>query len=283
MRALHLFLALGILLSLGAASPPRYVSDIPYRPTPPGFGRPGWEERTEEFRRWLAPSVRVTKGGGGSGTICYYDPEGNWAYVISCGHLFASGYKSREQYKKSPDTRKIEVFYHNEKKLDKAEAYEGEVLCHIKQGIYDVSLLRFHPSWPDPWVCPIAPQDYQLIPGKGYHSTGCDGLSETAHYLVTYIKEQGTDPSEIVTKDNNPRGGRSGGGVMTDDYQLIFICSRGNGNAYWTSLHQIHKFLKQEGFQDVLDGRTLANRIPIVDRNGSQGSYPLNYIPFPQP
>jgi len=48
---------------------------------------------------------------------------------------------------------------------------------------------------------------------------------------------------EILTTENGPRGGRSGGGVMTDDYQLIFICSRGGGGyGYWSSLHQIHKF-----------------------------------------
>ena len=69
--------------------------------------KPGWEERDAKYRRWLACSVRVTAygGGGGSGTICYYDSTNNWAYVISCGHLFPRGYKSAEAYKKNPGVK----------------------------------------------------------------------------------------------------------------------------------------------------------------------------------
>lgn len=288
-RTFLLALATCTLLFVGATpSQPRPVSELPYWPTAQGwYGRPGWEERTEEFRRWLAPSVRVTNGGGGgSGTICYYDEAENWAYVISCGHLFSNGYKSFEEYKKKPGTRKVEVFYHNEKKLDKPDVYQAEVLCHVCNMPYDVSLLRFKPRWKDPWVCPIAPKDYKLEPQKEYHSCGCDGLTEAAHYMVTYLEEkQRGEVTEIITSNKNgPRGGRSGGGVMTDDYQLVFICSRGDsGHAYWTSLQQIHTFLAKEGFQAVLDGRTLANQIPIVDRNGPQGKYPGNYIPTPKP
>lgn len=260
------------------------VSQLPYWETPKEYGRPGWEERGPEYAKWLAPSVRVTKGGGGSGTICYYDAAENWAYVISCGHLFSMGYKSRQDYQKKPDTRKIEVFYHNEKRLSQPDVYEGEVLCHVWDGFYDVSLLRFKPKWENPWVAQIAPVDYKLEQ-KQYHSCGCDGLTETAHYLVTYIQERNTRSgvTEILTQGNGPRGGRSGGGTLTDDGQLVFICSRGDGKyAYWSSLNQIHKFLTQEGFKDVLEGVTLANKIPIIDRNNPQGKYSQKYIPSPK-
>jgi len=278
-----------LLIAANPVDPPKPVIELPYWETPLVNYTPGWEERGEQYAKWLAPSVRITKNGsGGSGTICYYDSSENWAYIISCGHLFSNGYKSHEECLKSPETRKVEVFYHNSIKLDKPEVYEAEVLCHVNylnSGVYDVSLMRFHPKWENPWICPIAPLNYQLEKRKYYHSCGCDGLREVAHYLVKYEAESFTNDglSEIITSDNNPRGGRSGGGVMTDDVRLVFICSRGNrSNAYWTSLKQIHTFLKKEGFEDVLNGRTLANKIPIIDRNNPQGKYPINYIPSPK-
>jgi hypothetical protein len=87
--------------------------------------------------------------------------------------------------------------------------------------------------------------------------------------------------TEIRTTENNPRGGRSGGGVFTDDHQLVFICSRGGGGwGYWSSLHQIHKFLTAEGFEFVLIG-SLARRIPIVDMDDPTKKYPKDFIPLP--
>jgi hypothetical protein len=270
----------------------RPVSEIPYYPTPPEkYGKPGWEERGPEFRRWLAPSVMVTRnpsGGGGSGTICHYDASEGWAYIISCGHLYASGYKSAESYKNSSKHyKKITVFYHNEKKLEKPKTYKAETLCHVWDGIYDVSLLRFKPDWV-PWVNRIAPVDYKLEKGKFYHSCGCDGLRPVAHYSVKYYSERFHNRkygrvSDVITTNNNPRGGRSGGGVFTDDHQLLMICSRaGGGYGYWSSLQQIHKFLTKEGFEFVLKGRSLANQIPVIDRNNPQGDYDKDYIPTPK-
>ena len=46
------------------------------------------EQRDPKYIDFLSSSVKISvSGGSGSGTICYYDPEENWAYVISCGHL----------------------------------------------------------------------------------------------------------------------------------------------------------------------------------------------------
>lgn len=259
------------------------VIEIPYYKT--SVVKPGWEERDSKFKRWLTATVQVTRynGGGGSGTICYYDPIENWAYVVSAGHLFArNGYKSAEEYKKNPDVRKITTWYHNDKKLDEPKEYEAEVLCYIYQGVYDVSLMRFKPDWL-PWVCPIAAVDYKLEKNKYYHSCGSDGLREVAHYLVKFeyeSKNQRSGVTEIITTENNPRGGRSGGGVMSDDYQIVFICSRGNNYGYWTSLNQIHRFLKAEGFGFVLPGQ-LAIQIPILDHQNPGKSHPRLYVPFP--
>lgn len=263
------------------ADKPVPVIDIPYYPYV-GQYRPGWEERGEQWAKWLSPSVMVTEsGGGGSGTICHYD--GEYAYIISCGHLYPNGRKSWQEYKIRPRYKNITVFYDNGKQLTEYKKFKAETLCHVWNVPHDVSLLRFKPDW-NPWISPIAPVDYKLEKGKFYHSTGCDGLTPTAHYLVRYQYENfdGNVSEIITTSENGPRGGRSGGGVMTDDGQLIFICSRGSSqNAYWTSLSQIHNFLKEEGFSFVLENNQIARELPIVDKIGPPKQYPKDFIPLP--
>jgi len=259
----------------------RPVLELPYHNVT--LTAPGWEERGPEFRKWLAPSVRI---GGGSGTMVYYDPENKWVYVISCGHLFDRGRKSREDYQKSRTTRTVEVFYHNNKKLNVVGKYEAEVLAHVwgdkNSSIYDVSLMRFKADWDEPWVLPIAPLDFKYEK-KFYHSCGCDGRSEVAHYLVEFVDERDNGTiTEIVTQKNGPRGGRSGGGVFTDDGQLIAICSRGGGGyGYWSSLNQIHRFLKEEEFEFILRGSCAARLIPIRDVKEPGKKFPPDYIPLP--
>jgi len=247
--------------------------------------REGWEERGEEWIHWLAPSVRI---GGGSGTICYFDPETKWAYVITCGHLFGgTGRWTYEDAKRQPRSTTVEVFYHNEKKLDEVRKYKAEVLCYERfyQGNWDVGLIRFKADWDIEWYLPIGPKDIKLEKGKMYHSLGCDGRSEVAHYLVEYIEEQDTSGSvtQIKTQKNSPRGGRSGGGVFTDEGELIFICSRsGNGYGYWTSLNQIHKLLEREKeftyLLHVPRPWDILN-LPVFDLNGKQRPVPKAYVP----
>ena len=252
---------------------------LPYHETET---RPGWEERGEEWVQWLAVGVRFPNG---SGTICYYDPDTSYAYVISAGHLF-----SARELRYDPDRRarmtEIDVFYHNEKKLDKPRSYPCEILCYqnFSDGMWDVALCRFKPDWEIKWYAPIAAKDYKLEKGKYYHSTGCDGLTPVAHYLVKYVEERDRGSvTEIVTVENGPRGGRSGGGVMTDDNQLVFICSRGNSHAYWTSLQQIHKFLEMEKeFEFLLHvADNVAGAIPVEDVENPNHKFPDGYVPLP--
>jgi hypothetical protein len=245
---------------------------------------PGWEERGPEFAKWNSLGVRLSNG---SGTMCYYDSKENWIYVVSAGHLYSRGMKTAEQYKRSPKSAKIEVFYHNDKKLGNVKRYQGEVLCHVWQsGIYDVSLLRFHPDWDDPVVGAIAPIDYEPERGKGYHNIGCDGMREVAHYLVEFYSFRNQNGvEEILGTKNVARGGRSGGGYLTDDNLLIGITSRSDRRNYtmYSSFRQIHQFLTSQGYGFVLENSRvgLARQIPIKDRNNPQGEYPKDYIPLP--
>lgn len=258
------------------------VLDLPYHETT--LVAPGWEERGSEFRKWLSPSVRI---GGGSGTMCYFDEQTGWMYIISCGHLFDRGRKSKEECEKNKIIKKIDVFYQNNVKLDVVKQYEGEVVAYVWgssiSSVYDVSVIRFKPDWKDPWCLPIAPLDFKYKPGDSYHSCGCDGRSEVAHYLVDCKKEAQTgNITEVITERNGPRNGRSGGGLFTDDGQLIGICSRGgDGKGYWSSLTQIYKFLKEEKLDFILEGIPQARLIPIFDENRPQSEYLPAYIPLP--
>ena len=261
----------------------RPVIELPFTPT--SHGRPGWEERGPEWVKWLAVGVRFSNG---SGTICHYDASTGYAYVISCGHLFRGKSLTYEEAKRNPRTREIDVFYHNHKKLDEPRSYQAEVLCYrnFSESVYDVALVRFKPDWNIEWYAPLAERHEKLTPGQKLHSTGCDGLTPVAHYLIEYIEERERgNVTEIVTQENNPRGGRSGGGVMLDNGHLVAICSRGGGGkAWWTSLQQMYKFLGEDEkeFAFLLDARTsIARRIPIVDPLRPGAVFHQDYIPIP--
>lgn len=248
----------------------------------------GWEDRGEEYIRWLAPSVRVRGSGTGSGTIIYYDKKTKYCYVISCGHLFRGKSMTTEEGERRNTTAKVDVWYHNKEKLDKYKTYRAEVLCYqnFKTSVWDVSLLRFKTNdWEPDWYLPIAERDMELKRGDKLHSLGCDGGRRVARYEIEYIKERSKGTvTELVTHKNNPRGGRSGGGVFTEKEHLVAICSRGNGYAYWTSLDQIYKFLeKEEKWRWLLYYPRLSfvKKIPIIDRTGKR-EFSEDYIPLPR-
>lgn len=271
-----------MLFSIGVNAAEKAVNCIPVNKIPyvRYNQKPGWEERGVEFTRWLSCSVRIPSSGG-SGTMVYYDDYNKYMYVLSAGHLFPAG--RFRMSKKANETAEIHVFYQGNKKLSHVKAYRGELLCSVwNTSVYDVSLIRFKPDWPDPYYIPIAPLDTKIQKGGWYHSAGCDGMGEVAHYLVQMQGERSDGAvTEYVTGNNAPRGGRSGGGLFTND-SLIGICSRGGGNTgLWSSLQQIHKFLNEEGYGFILQGYAPARRLVIVDRNMPQGKYSKNFIPVP--
>ena len=273
-------LCVGLVFSLSAeAQDIKPVVDLPYRYMQ--GSRDGWEERGPTVAKWLIPTVLVSNGRSGSGTMVYYDSKKNYVYVISCGHLFSRGRGSNDGQQVY-----IEVFYQGTTKLQSPKRYVGEVVCHVwgddSSTVYDCSLLRFHPDWKNVICAPIGPIDFPYTSGVWLHSVGCDNRSETAHYLVSCIHEQmNGGVTEIVTQHNAPRGGRSGGGLFSENGELVGICSRGGGNVgYWTSLKQIHRFLKEEGCAFVLDSH-LARKLPVVDRNNPQGRYAKDYVAVP--
>lgn len=204
--------------------------------------------REEAVRKWLAPSMRIRNVGvgSGSGTICYYDSEKNIAYVISCSHLFRSA--SEKQVT-------LEFFYKNEEKLPEVRKYTGDVVAAKINGyVDDISIIKFTPDW-HPSYFPIGKVDYKYEPGKKLYSVGCDTASEVAAYHVKVI---GLERSFLATRENSPRPGRSGGGLLTEDGYYVGICVRtsdtsGAGIGYFVHLNAIHSFCKANGLDFLLN------------------------------
>lgn len=242
------------------------------------------EQRGAEFARYLAVGVkiRVTRASG-SGTIIYYNPEDGYAYVQSCGHLWEGvmNYKQRKEV-----ACQVITWYHNEQKLPQEKTYNAEVLWYSNTKGQDSSLLRFKPDWA-PNFFPIGPDDFQFQENMRLHSIGCDHGQEIAHYTVRYLGTRGGSWPDLVTTENSPRPGRSGGGLISDDGFYVGICwgtseYSGNGNGFFTPLKTVRYMNEQNGFGWLNDVRSsIAREIPIIDRNNPQGKYPKDYIPLP--
>jgi hypothetical protein len=234
--------------------------------------------REDAVKKYLIPSVRIrVPGSAGSGTICAYDKKTNTAYVISCAHLYNGVNK--------PTT--IEVFYKNEQKLTTPARYTATVIS-FKVNYYgdDISIMSFKPDWEiDTWF-PIAPLDRPIPMGETFFSCGCDHAGEVACY---FVKTLGFDGVFLATRENSPRPGRSGGGLIDKDGWYIGICVRtsdvsGNGTGYFVTLRTIHDYCRQNNLAWLLSvdrPNHLLRSIPIVDRVGNQGNYPSNYVPVP--
>lgn len=290
---LSLVMLLGFLFRAGTTTGPQVhydlstppvqmplVEDDPYKHLTHG-GAP-IEQREAQFKRWLAVSLKIqVSGASGSGTIIYYNESDGWAYIQSCGHLW-NGSMSAEEGKRKNVKCKVITWYHNETKLSEPKEYPAEVLYYSNPAPNDVSLLQFKPDW-KPSFLPIAPADFNFREGMRFHSCGCDGGREVAHYDVKYVGMRGGD---LVTTENSPRPGRSGGGLMSDDL-YVGICwgtsdRSGNGNGFFTPLGTIRSHNQKNGYGWLNEvGINWARQIPIIDRNGPQGKYPRDYIPVP--
>jgi hypothetical protein len=240
------------------------------------------EQRDISVRKWISAGVKISvKGASGSGTIVYYDLKDGYAYVQSCGHLWTGNMNAEEARKRKLFCTVI-TWYHNEEKLNPPKEYPAEVLYYVNVRGQDCSLLRFKPDW-IPRYFPISPPGFEYKKDMRLHSIGCDGGREIAYYDVRVLGLRGLD---VVTTENSPRPGRSGGGLLSEDL-FVGICwgttdIEGRGNGLFTPLSVLRDLNEKNGFGWLNDaGISWARQIPIIDRNNPQGTYPPDYIPLP--
>lgn len=241
------------------------------------------EQRDVKYIEFLSASVKISvNGASGSGTICYYDSQENWAYVISCGHLW-DGNKSYSE-KENKQKAKIIAWYHNNKKLENSKEYDAEVLFYSNKRGYDCSCLRFKPDW-IPNYFPIASIDHEINSSSLLHSLGCDGGREVARYEVEFFEYRGLD---LITNKNSPRPGRSGGGLITDAGWFVAICwgtsdtVSGNGIGYFTPLKSIHEVFIKNGHEWLIRmGEFSGREIPIYDWENPKNKFEWDFIPVP--
>jgi hypothetical protein len=252
------------------------------------YGETPIEQRGAGVRKWLATGLKISvSGASGSGTIVYYDELSKYAYVQSCGHLWNGSMTAQEGIERKVNCKVI-TWYHNDQKLPSPKTYTAEVLYYNNGEGEDCSLLRFKPDW-TPDYFPIAPEDFIIQPNTKFHSVGCDSGGEVAHYDVTSVGLRKIGPNQsldLVTTQNSPRPGRSGGGLMTDEF-YIAICwgtsdYEGRQNGFFTPHQVFRAYNKKNGYEWLNQiGTSLARQIPIIDRNNPQGKYPKNYVPLP--
>ena len=239
-------------------------------------------QRSIRFRKYLAASVQIlVSRARGSGTIVYYNKKDKIAYVQTCGHLWDGNMDADEGKNKKC---KILVWYHNNKKLTSPKSYEAKVIYYSNNRGKDVGLLTFRPDW-EPEYFPIAEKNYEIKKDDRLHSLGCDNGKEVAHYFVRVLGYNNSP--DLVTTENSPRPGRSGGGLMTTSGYFVGICwgtsdYSGNGNGYFTTLKSLRKSNEENGYGWLNNVSSFARKLPIIDKNNTQGEYPDNYIPIPQ-
>lgn len=242
------------------------------------------EDRDEKYFYLLSQSVKInSKGSSGSGTIIYYDSKENYAYVISCGHLW-DGNKNFVRGEKLQKAN-ITTWYKNNLKLNEPKTYEAEVLFWSNSRGQDVSLLRFSPDW-NPNYFSVANRGYNLKEGIKLNSLGCDGGREVSRYEVEFVEYRDVD---LITKLNSPRPGRSGGGLITNEGLFVGICwgtsdvSSGNGIGYFTPINSIYDVFDKNNHLWVLEfskGNAI-QQIPIYDWCNPSSKYEKDYIPIP--
>jgi hypothetical protein len=240
-------------------------------------------KRDLQYSKYLSATFKISvSNGSGSGSLVYYDSVKNEAYIASCGHLW-DGSRSSEELKSNPVKCSVTTWYQNEKKLITPKTYPATVLFWSNARGYDCSLLKFTPDW-KPNYFPIAPLSYPFKKGLILNSCGCDAGGEVALYEVQFREFNGND---LITINNSPRPGRSGGGLLTSDGFYVATCwgtsnVDGSGIGYFTPLQSIYKIYSQNNYGWILKvSNNMARKLPIRDMNNKQGKYSPDYIPLP--
>ncbi|MDR2644316.1 MAG: trypsin-like peptidase domain-containing protein [Planctomycetaceae bacterium] len=216
-------------------------------------------------RKFITSSVklRVDSANGhswGSGTII--DTRGNDALILTCGHIF----------------REAGVAGNNNKMIVEVHLYgENSSVKVYGRCIYfdleiDLALVVIVPPCPVQAI-PVAPPNLAINVGQNVISVGCDGGADPTirKHSIMSTNRIGTPtsnklPFHYIQVSGAPVGGRSGGGLFSDDGHLIGVCNTAD------PVRNDGHFVPAEIIRHVLDQRNLS----LVYQNPSLKNTKIN-------
>ena len=185
----------------------------------------------ERLLRCSVRMYRETAGARfyGSGTIIY--ASDTQAIVLTCAHLFQST---------SGLGQPVMVEWFG---AEPPRTYRGQLIARDRNA--DLALVRIQTDRKLP-AARVASTGLSLKPGTRLYSVGCDRGSRPRVYptrLTAVDRYVGAPNYEIL---GAPRQGRSGGGLFTEDGELVGVCSaadpHGNGGLF-AALGAVHYLL----------------------------------------
>ena len=266
MRILFLtLLAFAAFFSTGMAKTP----DSPER-----------ERRDQNVEPFLKAAVGLAPKNC-SATIIHYDIKTKTAYALGCAHCY------KELKGKNPVVRTYFVG-------DTREIRDFHTVVIALDARNDLCLVSFKPNFEPHWV-PVGRETSSFFDpdtadaGQRVIVTGRDAGLPSGDRRPSAYEAFVRKPASswwMESKQSDSRGGRSGGGVMTDDAQWLVGVVHGSHkedakHGYWIPLNRIHQFLKANKHGWLIGiPRYAAYKIPVVDHTNRQ-SYSETYIPIP--
>lgn len=216
-----------------------------------------------------------------SATIIYYNSRTKTAYALGCAHCY------KELKGKAPTARTYFVG-------NKREIRDFHTVVIAMDAAHDLCLVSFKPNFEPHWV-PVArstspfykptetrSEQRVIVSGR---DAGLPSGDRRPSVYEAFIRKANSD-WWMESKQSQSRGGRSGGGVMTEDAKWLIGVVHGSHkenakHGYWIPLHRIHQFLNKHKY-GWLAGvpRYAVHQIPIVDHSGRRLSKE-SYIPLP--
>lgn len=238
--------------------------------------------------RILSASVRIrvenalAQGSAvGSGTGTIIDCRSQHALILTCGHLF------REF--KTGDTVLVDVFTENG-----VQSFPARYLHHDEER--DLGLISFIVK-NEVTIMPLAPSNLRVYQGMPIITAGCsEGNPPTLQKGVVtglnrYLRAPNIEVSAV------PVQGRSGGGIFTENGELIGVCFAADpqdSEGLCTSMVAIHDYLKDlkmDQFVQAPRNESVAFATPkqvensqhVMDLPRSENSKPIPFNPVATP
>lgn len=226
------------------------------------------EEDTEFQAFDSSTRIQVRNSGGvsfGSGTIIL--SEAGQSLVLTCGHLFRNLSKDA--------VVEVDVF-----NGVKPTTFKAKVIDFDLEG--DVGLLAI-PSTEELPTSPVAPAHVKLKVGQDVKSIGCGGGDNPTGQDIKVTALRRYLGPDNVECSGEPRQGRSGGGLFSEDGEVVGVCIAADPRdkrGLYAGLAVVHKILKKNNVRLPLPRPELNNFTRNVAMVADEPKQEEEFIPF---